>query len=50
MLLNEFQKERRTIDAQAREVQAQRGEIADLKRAVQVLMARAALDDRVATR
>ena len=40
MLLNEYQKQQRTIDAQARE-------IAELKRAVEVLMARTATDNRM---
>jgi hypothetical protein len=48
MLLNEFQKQQRTIEDQAREIRTQRSEIADLKRAVEVLMARTASDSRLA--
>ena len=42
MLLNEFQKQQRTIEAQSRE-------IAELKRAVEVLLARTSPEGRVAT-
>jgi hypothetical protein len=43
MLLNEYQKQQRTIDAQARE-------IAELKRAVEVLVTRTLSDSRMAAR
>ncbi|MFO1313398.1 MAG: tail fiber domain-containing protein [Burkholderiales bacterium] len=61
MLLNEYQKQQRTIEAQAREIERQRleiadvkmsqsREIADLRRAVETLMARTSNDERIATR
>ena len=50
MLLNEFQKQQRTIDAQARAIGAARAEIAELRRAVEVLMALTSPDRRIATR
>jgi len=43
MLLNEFQKQQRTIEIQARE-------IAELKRAVEVLLARTASEARIAAK
>jgi hypothetical protein len=55
MLLNEFQKQQRTIEAQARELASEREaraaqaqEIAELKHAIEVLMARTASENRLA--
>jgi hypothetical protein len=55
MLLNEFQKQQRTIEVQARGLASEREaraaqaqEIAELKRAVEVLMARTASENSVA--
>lgn len=50
MLLNEYQKQQRTIEEQARNIERQAREIAELKRAVEVLMARTAPENRVAAR
>ena len=50
MLLNEFQKQQRTIEDQAREIRAQRTEIAELKRAVELLMARTASESPLSAR
>jgi hypothetical protein len=54
MLLNEYQKQQRLIEAQAREMSSLRAryesEIAELKRAVEVLMARTASENRIATK
>lgn len=54
MLLNEFQKQQRTIEAQRSEIAALRAshalEIAELRRAVEVLMARTAPEHQVAAR
>ncbi|MFO1303335.1 MAG: tail fiber domain-containing protein [Burkholderiales bacterium] len=49
MLLNEYQKQQRTIDAQARRIDAQQLEIAELRRAVEVLFTRTSPEGRLAT-
>ena len=50
MLLNEYQKQQRTIDAQARRIDAQQSEIAELRRAVELLLTRTSPEGRVAAR
>lgn len=50
MLLNEFQKQQRTIEARALEIQAQRSEIAELKRAMEMLMVRTASEGQLAAK
>ena len=48
MLLNEYQKQQRTIEAQAAALERQEAEIAELRRAVEVLMARTSPQGSVA--
>ncbi|MFO1303333.1 MAG: tail fiber domain-containing protein [Burkholderiales bacterium] len=50
MLLNEYQKQQRTIEAQARRIDVQQSEIAELRRAVEVLLARTSPEGRIAAR
>ncbi len=50
MLLNEYQKQQHTIETQARRIDAQQAEIAELKRAVEVLLARTSPEGRIAAK
>ena len=49
MLLNEYQKQQRIIEAQARDIVAAREEIAEMKRAIEVLLARTSPEGRIAS-